>query len=115
MCNKIVGHIQCPFCGSDDATVHVHAKGKKKYYVRCYEGEGSNKPVCGTLQAIGPTGQGIIINKARFIKGESPIGAIEIPEKNAIASKVPTLEPETVLDDMPPPKRKTLYDILIGV
>ena len=113
MCNKIVGHIDCPFCGSVDATVHVHAKGKSKYYVRCYEGEGSNKPRCGTLQAIGPTGQGIIISSARFVDGHSPI-ASKVEEEKAIALKVEESEIEKEPVEVQPQKKKTLYDIFIG-
>lgn len=75
MCNKIIGELYCPLCGSDQATIHEQNKGKKKFYIRCYEGHGSNVPLCGTLQATGPTGQEYIKKHGCFNDHEKAVVA----------------------------------------
>jgi len=54
--SEILGVLRCPHCGSDDATIHRHAKNTRLYY-RCYQEKGSNIMRCGTVQIIGPSGQ----------------------------------------------------------
>lgn len=128
MCNKIVGKIKCPICGSADATIHQHAKGKqRKFYIRCYEGEGSSVMRCGTIQCLGPTGQKFIQEKGVFLEGEKS-ERLRKPEKKPAEPKkkdaiaLPTSETvdQNAIESGeggeidPPPKKKTLYQLLVG-
>lgn len=92
MCNQIIGEIDCPICGSKEATLHRHAKGRnKKMYIRCYKGVGGSVMQCGTLQALGPVAQEYMLKHGRFYEGlkpqtEAPKPAPET-KKDAIASQ----------------------------
>jgi hypothetical protein len=57
MAAEILGHVTCPHCGNDQATVHREAKGKRALYYRCYSAPGSIAMRCGTVQIRGPQGQ----------------------------------------------------------
>lgn len=92
MGKEILGVMTCPHCGNQDATIHMHEKNIRLYY-RCYNGQGSNEMICGTVQIMGPKGQEYL--KAR------------LPRQDAIAKP----EPEPAQNDAiakpataPPPK-----------
>ena len=120
MCNAIVGKIVCPVCmvkklsGKPyqcDGTIHVHAKGKKKYYMRCYHGESGVKMKVGTYQLMGDEGQEYIREFGDFHEGSGIGKQDHKPEIDAIASP----EPETIPDDLPPPREKSALErFLIG-
>ena len=112
MCNKIIGELDCPLCGSDKATIHEQSKGKARFYIRCYESHGSNVMRCGTLQAIGPTGQEYIKKHGRFYD-------VAEPEKTVVDAIAPTTV-ELTHDQTPEeaviqaPARKSFMEMLIG-
>lgn len=75
MGNPVIGHIECPLCNNDKATVHREGRGKKAMYYRCYDGPNGT---CGTIQCRGPGGQDWITRNIR---------ALEPEKKEAIADK----------------------------
>jgi len=62
MTAAIVGHVTCPFCGNDKATVHREARGKRALYFRCYDGPRGR---CGTVQIRYEGGQAWILENMR--------------------------------------------------
>jgi len=78
MSRDILGHITCPHCQNDKATVHRQAKGSRALYYRCYDGE---KGDCGTVQIILKGGQAWIkANMRPLAAGEVEIIAQEAAE-----------------------------------
>ena len=65
--NEVLGHVTCPHCGSNNATVHKEKKGGAFYY-RCYDGP--HGP-CGTVQVRGSGGQKYIKDNAVMIADEN--------------------------------------------
>lgn len=59
--NPVLGHISCPHCTNQNATVHKEKKGKvQALYYRCEN--------CGTIQCRYPGGQAFINANARWVK-----------------------------------------------
>lgn len=67
MSNPVLGHVTCPHCGNDAATVHRESRGRaKKLYYRCYSGG-----ACGTIQCRGEGGQRWIASHVTWLAGEA--------------------------------------------
>jgi hypothetical protein len=98
MSTEILGRIDCPLCGNPSATVHRQAGRRVALYYRCYQGEGSQTAVCGTIQCTGPKGQELM-NKLMGVEAK---GKTE-PEKQPVRPKgqpvaAPTSVKQTLLD-----------------
>lgn len=93
MTREIIGTVTCPHCGSDQATVHRQAKGKRSYYYRCYTARGGAEMRCGTVQIHGPAGQAWI---ERNLHREQPEPAND--------PKAPAAEPEPAREPANDPK-----------
>lgn len=68
MANPSLGHITCPHCGNDQATVHRESRGRRPLYYRCYGGPHGD---CGTIQARYEGGQKWIKDNARWFEGDA--------------------------------------------
>jgi hypothetical protein len=82
MSAEILGRIDCPLCGNPSATIHRQAGRRIALYYRCYQSEGSQTAVCGTIQCTGPKGQELM-NKLMGVEAK---GQLE-PEKQPIRPK----------------------------
>lgn len=71
MAKEILGHLKCPHCGNNDATVHQAAGRNKAFYYRCYDDVSGG---CGTVQISLAAGQ-------RFIKENlRPLNSVELSQ-----------------------------------
>ncbi len=81
MPNPKLATIPCPTCG-EEATVHREARGKRAYYIRCYEADGMTAR-CGTLQCRGPKGQEYVQKYARGLGVDGQDQAVEEAKEEA--------------------------------
>lgn len=101
MAKEILGHITCPHCGNDKATVHRQAKGSRALYYRCYP---ENSDPCGTVQIILKGGQKFINENMRPLNEvEQNIAAQEAGEIAKVEQKVAA---EKVANKVTEPKKK---------
>jgi uncharacterized Zn finger protein (UPF0148 family) len=85
MAKEILGHITCPHCGNDKATVHKQAKGSRALYYRCYP---EDSDPCGTVQIILKGGQKFINENMRPLnKVEQKIAADDMAENAKVEQK----------------------------
>lgn len=94
MANPVIAHIRCPCCGAEDATVHREARGRRAYYIRCYD-NGTER--CGTLQCRGPSGQKYVHANAKWLDIEG--------QDKAVAEHVET-EAENAADEIRTERRR---------
>jgi hypothetical protein len=79
--NDVIGKIDCPLCGNNNATVHAQKNRGNKKYFRCYSGEFGD---CGTIQCTGVGGQRFIEKNMRSV---NPVELIEVTEDAKQAAK----------------------------
>jgi len=77
MAKEILGHITCPHCKSDEATVHQAAGRNKAFYYRCYSDTTGG---CGTIQISLTAGQKFIKENMR------PLNKIEVKQAAEVAA-----------------------------
>lgn len=113
--NPVLGHIKCPHCENENATIHQEKKGKTKaLYYRCEN--------CGTVQCRYKGGQDFIKKHGRFIESNDAQAKDEIAKQAAAVALAEAAElrhkvAKEKAKEVPPPepaspKKKTLLDII---
>ena len=83
MAKEILGHITCPHCKSDEATVHQAAGRNKALYYRCYSDATGG---CGTIQISLAAGQKFIKDNMR------PLNSVEAKQAAEVAANDAAIE-----------------------
>jgi hypothetical protein len=115
MSHEILGNITCPHCGNENATVHKQARGKKRLYYRCYDGQIGD---CGTVQIVLEGGQKWINKNIRKLNSDNAeilaeeAGILAKEKQQKTANKTKSIEPLT--SEGTPTDKKGFFHMLLN-